>query len=75
MPLIQLDVQPLTDDQRADLRTQAVAAVSEALGSPSACVSVVIRESNPANLVEAGGWGAYHSREVMTAARPEDGRR
>jgi phenylpyruvate tautomerase PptA (4-oxalocrotonate tautomerase family) len=63
MPLIQIDLQPLSDKQRAELRSRVVAAVSRAIGSPSAYVSVIIRESEPANLVEAGGWGAYDSRE------------
>jgi phenylpyruvate tautomerase PptA (4-oxalocrotonate tautomerase family) len=63
MPLIQIDLQPLSDMQRAELRSRVVAAVSRAIGSPSAYVSVIIRESEPANLVEAGGWGPYDSRE------------
>jgi phenylpyruvate tautomerase PptA (4-oxalocrotonate tautomerase family) len=64
MPLIQIDLQPLNDKQRAELRSRVVAAVSSAIGSPPAYVSVIIRESEPANLVEAGGWGPYDSREL-----------
>jgi phenylpyruvate tautomerase PptA (4-oxalocrotonate tautomerase family) len=68
MPIIQIDLQPLSDEQRAELRSRVVAAVSRAIGSPSAYVSVIIRESEPANLVEAGGWGPYDSRESATGA-------
>jgi phenylpyruvate tautomerase PptA (4-oxalocrotonate tautomerase family) len=68
MPLIQIDLQPLSDKQRAELRSRVVAAVSRAIGSPSAYVSVIIRESEPANLVEAGGWGPYHSRRPASGA-------
>lgn len=64
MPLIQVDLQPLNDKQRAELRSRVVAAVSSAIGSPPAYVSVIIRESEPASLVEAGGWGPYESREL-----------
>jgi phenylpyruvate tautomerase PptA (4-oxalocrotonate tautomerase family) len=70
VPLIQLDVQPLNPEQRAELRSRVVAAVSKAIGSPSAYVSVVIRESEPANLVEAGGWGPYDRRQPVPAAEP-----
>jgi len=68
MPIIQIDLQPLSDKQRAELRSRAVAAVSRAIGSPSDYVSVIIRESEPANLVEAGGWGPYDSREPTSGA-------
>jgi phenylpyruvate tautomerase PptA (4-oxalocrotonate tautomerase family) len=64
MPIIQIDLQPLNDKQRAELRSRVVAAVSNAIGSPLAYVSVIIRESEPANLAEAGGWGPYDSREL-----------
>lgn len=68
MPLIQIDLQPLNDAQRAELRTRAVAAVGAALGVPDAYVSIVVRESEPANLVEAGGWGPYGHRELIESA-------
>jgi phenylpyruvate tautomerase PptA (4-oxalocrotonate tautomerase family) len=67
VPLIQIDLQPLNPQQRAELRWRVVAAVSKAIGSPSAYVSVVIRESEPSNLVEAGGWGPYDGREPVPA--------
>jgi phenylpyruvate tautomerase PptA (4-oxalocrotonate tautomerase family) len=69
MPLIQLDVQPLSDEQRAELRSRVIAAVSNAIGSPYPYVSIVIRESEPANLVEAGGWGPYDRRERIPDPR------
>jgi phenylpyruvate tautomerase PptA (4-oxalocrotonate tautomerase family) len=65
MPMIQIDLQPLNDDQRAELRTRVVAAVSNAIGSPYPYVSVVIREWEPTNIVEAGGWGPYDRREII----------
>ena len=65
MPIIQIDLQPLDDDQRAELRTRAAAAVVRALGTPDAYVSIIIRESEPSNLVEAGGWGPYNRREAI----------
>jgi phenylpyruvate tautomerase PptA (4-oxalocrotonate tautomerase family) len=68
MPLIQFDVQPLNDAQRAELRTRAVAAVSDAIGVPDPYVSIVIRELEPANLVECGGWGEYDRREMIESA-------
>jgi phenylpyruvate tautomerase PptA (4-oxalocrotonate tautomerase family) len=68
MPIIQIDLQPLSDKQRAELRSRVVAAVSRAIGSPPAYVSVIIRESEPANLVEAGGWGPYDSRRPASGA-------
>jgi phenylpyruvate tautomerase PptA (4-oxalocrotonate tautomerase family) len=68
MPIIQIDLQPLSGKQRAELRSRVVAAVSRAIGSPSDYVSVIIRESEPANLVEAGGWGPYDSREPASGA-------
>jgi len=71
MPLIQIDLQPLSDQQRSELRSRVVMAVSSAIGSPPRYVSVVIRESAPANLVEAGGWGPYDSREDVGAGRHE----
>lgn len=70
MPLIQIDLQPLNAEQRADLRSRVVAAVSQAIGSPRPYVSVIIRESEPPNLVEAGGWGPYDRRRPVTAAPP-----
>jgi len=69
MPMIQIDVQPLSDEQRAELRSRVIAAVSSAIGSPYPYVSIVIRESEPPNLVEAGGWGAYDSRERIPDPR------
>ena len=65
MPMIQIDIQPLDDSQRAELRTRAVAAVVNAIGSPAGYVSLVIRESEPTNIVEAGGWGRYAEREMI----------
>jgi phenylpyruvate tautomerase PptA (4-oxalocrotonate tautomerase family) len=73
MPLIQIDLQPLSPQQRAGLRPRVVAAVSEAIGSPYPYVSVIIRESEPPNLVEAGGWGRYDRREPVPAAEPAAG--
>jgi phenylpyruvate tautomerase PptA (4-oxalocrotonate tautomerase family) len=70
VPMIQIDVQPLTAQQRAELRSRVVAAVSAAIGSPGAYVSVVIRESEPANLVEAGSWGPYDRREPVPVTEP-----
>lgn len=75
MPMIQIDLQPLTDDQRAELRTRVVEAVVNAIGSPYPYVSVVLRESEPKNIVEAGAWGPYDRREPIEAAhRGPDGR-
>jgi phenylpyruvate tautomerase PptA (4-oxalocrotonate tautomerase family) len=71
MPLIQIGLQPLNDKQRTELRSRVVAAASSAIGSPPAYVSVIIRESEPANLVEAGGWGPYDSREPSQRGRNE----
>jgi phenylpyruvate tautomerase PptA (4-oxalocrotonate tautomerase family) len=70
VPLIQIDVQPLNPEQRAELRSRVVAAVSQAIGSPYPYVSVIIRESQPSNLVEAGGWGPYDRRHPITAPAP-----
>jgi phenylpyruvate tautomerase PptA (4-oxalocrotonate tautomerase family) len=70
MPLIQIDVQPLDEMQRAELRTRAVAAVIDAIGSPARYVSIVIRESEPSSLVEAGGCGAYDQREMIESPAP-----
>jgi phenylpyruvate tautomerase PptA (4-oxalocrotonate tautomerase family) len=72
MPIIQIDLQPLNDEQRAELRTRVVGAVSNAIGSPDRYVSVVIRESEPSNLVEAGGCAPYDNRELV-ALDPEGG--
>jgi phenylpyruvate tautomerase PptA (4-oxalocrotonate tautomerase family) len=69
VPLIQIDVQPLTQEQRAELRARVVAAVTGAIGSPAQYVSVVIRESEPSNLVEAGGWGSYDRRQMIETGR------
>ncbi len=69
MPLIQIDLQPLSDNQRAELRSRVVAAVSCAIGSPYSYITVVIRESQPSNLVEAGGWGPYNRRELLLDPR------
>jgi phenylpyruvate tautomerase PptA (4-oxalocrotonate tautomerase family) len=71
MPLIQIDLQPLSDQQRSELRRQVVMAVSSAIGSPPQYVSVIIRESAPASLVEAGGWGPYGCREDIVTGRQE----
>jgi phenylpyruvate tautomerase PptA (4-oxalocrotonate tautomerase family) len=71
MPLIQIDLQPLSNEQRAELRTRVTAAVSRAIGSPFPYVSVAIRESEPSSLVEAGGWGPYGRREMISD--PGDG--
>jgi phenylpyruvate tautomerase PptA (4-oxalocrotonate tautomerase family) len=68
MPLIQLDLQPLTDRQRTALRRRVVDAVAEAIGSPAVYVSVVIREAAPANLVEHGGWGPYDRRRLIVGS-------
>lgn len=70
MPMIQIDVQPLSDQQRAELRARAVAAVANAIGVPDRYVSMIIRESEPAGLVEAGGWGEYDRREMIVTPRP-----
>jgi phenylpyruvate tautomerase PptA (4-oxalocrotonate tautomerase family) len=67
MPLIQIDLQPLSDQQRSELRARVVMAVSSAIGSPARYVSVVIRESAPASLLEAGGWGPYDRREDVAS--------
>ena len=71
MPMIQIDLQPLNDAQRAELRKRVVAAVSNAIGSPYPYVSVVIRESEAPNIVEAGGWGPYDRRELIPEAPGE----
>jgi phenylpyruvate tautomerase PptA (4-oxalocrotonate tautomerase family) len=77
MPLIQIDVQPLGDEQRRELLARAVAAVMAALGTPGPYVSIVIRESVHSNLVEAGGSGEYERREPVplmpTGAPPAGG--
>lgn len=73
MPMIQIDLQPLNDEQRAELRTRVVAAVSNAIGSPYPYVSVIIRESEPPNLVEAGGWGPYGRRKMIPDPQAEPG--
>lgn len=65
MPLVQIDVQPLNDDQRAELLRRAVTAISDAIGAPGTYVSIIIRESEPSNLVEAGGSGPYDHREAI----------
>jgi phenylpyruvate tautomerase PptA (4-oxalocrotonate tautomerase family) len=65
VPMIQIDLQKLTEEQRAELRQRTVAAVAEAIGSPYPYISVVIRESEPTNIVEAGGWGPYDAREII----------
>ncbi len=65
MPMIQIDLQPLSDGQRAELRSRVMAAVSSTIGSPYPYISVMIRESEPSNLVEAGGWGPYYRRELI----------
>jgi phenylpyruvate tautomerase PptA (4-oxalocrotonate tautomerase family) len=69
MPLIQLDVQPLDDDQRAELRERAVMAVCENLGVPDQYVSIVIREVEARNLVETGAWGDYEDRQRIEYTR------
>ena len=69
MPLIQIDLQPLSDEQRAELRSRVTAAVSSAIGSPYPYISVVIRESEPSSLVEAGGCGPYDHRELLPDPR------
>lgn len=71
MPLIQMDVQPLSDEERAALRTRSVSAVCTAIGVPDRYVSIVIRESEPPNLVETGGWGPYESRELIPVTEAE----
>jgi phenylpyruvate tautomerase PptA (4-oxalocrotonate tautomerase family) len=67
--MIQIDLQPLSNEQRAELRARVIAAVSSTIGSPYPYVSVVIRESEPSNLVEAGGWGRYGHRELILDPR------
>ena len=74
MPMIQLDVQPLDDDQRRELRHRCVAAVCDAIGSPDPYVSVIIRESQPGNLVEAGGSGPDEARERTLPPEARHGR-
>jgi phenylpyruvate tautomerase PptA (4-oxalocrotonate tautomerase family) len=69
MPLIQIDLQPLSDEQRAELRSRVTAAVSSAIGSPYPYISMVIRESEPSSLVEAGGCGPYDRGEQIADAR------
>jgi phenylpyruvate tautomerase PptA (4-oxalocrotonate tautomerase family) len=69
MPLIQIDVQPLTAAQRREMREQVVQAVSDTIGSPPDYVSLVIRESAPDQLVEAGGSGPYDDRRPVVDAR------
>ena len=71
MPLIQIDLQPLSDGQRAELRSRVTAAVSSAIGSPYPYISVVIRESEPSSLVEAGGSGPYDHRELIPDPRTD----
>jgi phenylpyruvate tautomerase PptA (4-oxalocrotonate tautomerase family) len=68
MPMIQIDLQRLSNEQRTELRSRVVAAVSSAIGSPYPYVSVVIREADPSNIVEAGGWGPYDRRELIPEA-------
>lgn len=67
--MIQIDLQPLSNEQRAELRSRVTAAVSSAIGSPYPYISVVIRESEPSNLVEAGGSGSYSRREPVPDPR------
>jgi phenylpyruvate tautomerase PptA (4-oxalocrotonate tautomerase family) len=71
MPIIQIDLQPLSNEQRATLRSRATAAVANAIGSPYPYISVLIRESEPSNLVEAGGWGPYDHRELIPDPRSD----
>jgi phenylpyruvate tautomerase PptA (4-oxalocrotonate tautomerase family) len=73
MPIIQLDVQPLTGDQRAELRRRAAAAVHHSIGSPYAYINIAIRESDSSNLVEAGGWGRYDDRHYLAPADENPG--
>lgn len=68
MPIIQLDVQRLTDQQRAELRRRVTEAVHRTIGSPYDYINVAIRESEPPNLVEAGGWGPYGGRHPLGPA-------
>lgn len=71
MPMIQIDLQPLSDEQRAELRRRMTAAVANAIGSPVPYISIMIRESEPSNLVEAGGWGPYDHRELIPDPRSD----
>jgi hypothetical protein len=71
MPMIQLDVQPLTQAQRDELRRRAVGVVVNAIGSPDRYVSVIIREHEHVQLVEAGGMGPYDARELIEQPFPE----
>lgn len=71
MPLIQNDLQPLDDARRPELRKRAVAPVVSATGSPDPYVSVVIRESGPSNLTEAGGLGSCDRRELIAEEHSE----
>jgi phenylpyruvate tautomerase PptA (4-oxalocrotonate tautomerase family) len=66
VPQIQIDVQPLTDDQRSALRERTARAVTAAIGSPTEYVNVVIRESAPSHLVEAGESGTYQDRGLIS---------
>lgn len=68
MPIIQIDVQPLNEPKRAELRARVVVAVSAAIGSPDQYINVIIRESHPTNFVEAGGWGPYGKRQPIRNA-------
>ena len=74
MPIIQIDVQPLTAEQREELRTRAAAIVHKAIGSPYDYISIVIREWPSEALLEAGGTGPYAKRTVLTPEVVPEGR-
>lgn len=76
MPIIQIDVQPLSAEQREELRTRAAAVVHKAIGSPYDYISIVIREWPSEALVEAGGVGPYHDRVTLEpVGLPQENRR
>lgn len=68
MPMIQIDLQPLIEEQRDQLRRRVAAAVSASIGVPYSYVSLAIREWPAENLVEAGGWGRYDRRVLLGEA-------
>jgi phenylpyruvate tautomerase PptA (4-oxalocrotonate tautomerase family) len=66
MPIIQIDVQPLTEEQRAELRGRAADAVHRFIGAPYSYINIAIPESEPSNLVESGGWGHYDDQHSLS---------
>ena len=68
--MIQIDLQPLSDEQRAELRRRVTVAVANAIGSPVAYVSVIIRSQN-LQPGRGGRLGPYDRRELMPDPRSD----